>query len=154
MKRTPLRPGEPPVRKTRLRSSRTPIRARRKDPKRRRFAGRRCKPFREWVAEQRCVLRDSFGHYCLGTVQCCHVKSRGAGGSDVGNCFPGCAVAHTRQHDMGIDSFQHYYDVDLPLIAARLAQSWLSLHGESWLATPAGIEFLATHPELAEGRTE
>jgi len=56
---------------------------------------------------------------CLGLIQFCHVKSRGAGGTDEGNGVPLCTMAHDVQH-RGIKSFQERYDYDMVAHAWRL----------------------------------
>ena len=63
-------------------------------------------------------------HECFGAVQACHVKTRGAGGGDVGNLYPGCVRAHGSQHFIGIRSFQERWQINLTEIAAKLGEQW------------------------------
>jgi hypothetical protein len=57
---------------------------------------------------------------CRGSVECAHVKSKGAGGDDRGNCVPLCSRHHRHQHDLGIYTFQRRYGIDLPAVAQKL----------------------------------
>src|SRR5260221_9284965 len=74
--------------------------------------------FREWIRAQRCIIWGrryesragghvlSPPHECHTPVQCCHVKNRGTGGKDRGNCVSMCAWMHDAQHRFGMRSFQ------------------------------------------------
>ena len=74
-----------------------------------------------WRARLACDARGRFlEHRCVGRIQACHVKSRGAGGKDVGNLYPGCALAHDEQHRIGIPAFQKRWGINLAKIAAGL----------------------------------
>ena len=68
-------------------------------------------------------------HDCVGRIQACHVKSRGAGGSDVANLYPGCAAAHHEQHAIGIPAFEARWGVNLAAAAERLAVRWVDRGG-------------------------
>jgi len=68
-----------------------------------------------------CVCRRRIGH-TYGPAEAAHVKSRGAGGGEVGNLVPLCHHHHERQHRMGIKSFQAHYGVNLALEAERVRQ--------------------------------
>jgi hypothetical protein len=50
-----------------------------------------------------------------------HVKTRGAGGSDA-QIVSLCREHHSEQHDIGIDTFQAKYKIDLVAIAAEFAR--------------------------------
>lgn len=50
-----------------------------------------------------------------------HVRSRGAGGKDRGNVWPGCSLHHRLQHDLGIATFEDRYGVSLEVIASYVA---------------------------------
>jgi hypothetical protein len=64
VKRTPLRPGQPPKRKTPLKPSRKPIRARKTDPAKRAWAKHRCKPYTDWLKTQPCCITGKYtGEY-------------------------------------------------------------------------------------------
>ena len=70
-----------------------------------RFAGKRDPAYAAWVRTQPCALRGKPEHHCIGLVQACHLKSRGAGGDDFKNLYPGCKTAHAEQHQVGIRYF-------------------------------------------------
>lgn len=61
---------------------------------------------------------------CQGAVQACHVVSRGAGGANIGNLVPLCGAHHNQQHTVGIESFQRWYSIDLPLEAAKIEKDY------------------------------
>ena len=89
-----------------------------------RFKGKRNEAFREWVRGLPCALAG-----CViqrgDESHCAHVKTRGAGGGDVGNCLPLCPAHHRSQHDMGIKSFEQWQHVDLAKRAQDYAARWL-----------------------------
>lgn len=107
-----------------------------------RFGKRRDSDYAKWVREQPCILArwtewhplqipwpkgggyDMVWHGCIGRVQVCHVKSRGAGGNDRSNCFAACAGAHDEQHRIGIRSFEQRWGVDLQAEAERLDREY------------------------------
>ena len=111
---------------------------------RRRFAHRRDSKYAAWIGTLPCVLSDDFGdsghvmigcergprviwpqvHMCNPPIQVCHVKSRGAGGSDVGNVVPMCVVAHTQQHLWGTKTFQAEWGIDLKATAEALYHTY------------------------------
>jgi len=93
------------------------------------FPKRRDYAYLAWAVGDPCLLRDraiwrdnveTLVHVCLGPVQVCHVKSRGAGGADDSNVVAMCAAAHDEQHRLGIRSFQKRWDIDLKAEAASL----------------------------------
>lgn len=73
--------------------------------------------FREWIRNQPCV---ALGAACLGPVDACHVKSRGAGGADPKNLFSACRKHHAEQHTLGIKSFGAKYGFSLPRVAQQI----------------------------------
>lgn len=122
MKRSaPLKRGKPPRRKKPLPKSRKALvrRALTRKPPQPRFKKGRDKLYLEWIRGLPCICmskvspRTGLGggllHQCEGPVQACHLKSRGAGGADVGNLFPACAKAHYGQHSIGIKSWAEYW---------------------------------------------
>lgn len=59
----------------------------------------------------------------------CHVRSRGAGGSDPANGWPGCDFHHGEQHRLGIKTFEHRHRAalggrTLKHIARELWRDW------------------------------
>ena len=121
-RRTPLRQGVKGLRRTRLlRDGATPLN--RSGPLkvkgRSRFPGRRCPAYRAWIRTFPCVVPG-----CPRLTVCCHVKSQGAAGDDVGDCFPGCRAHHDEQHAHGLDTFQVQYGLDLEAISAAYGRLW------------------------------
>jgi hypothetical protein len=130
------------------RKKRAPQRiARRKAIKKRRtvkrFAKRRNQAFLAFIRSQPCILagrvmplsvptigtdrrpvfRFVFSHACDGAVQACHITSRGAGGSDEpGNCYSGCAAAHSSQHQWGIQTWATRWFGSLDNLRTRAAE--------------------------------
>jgi hypothetical protein len=101
------------------------------------FPKRRNPEYCAWIREQPCILSgrkraeipgELIGHawhptfcgFIGGPVQVCHVKTRGAGGNDLGNVLPMCAGAHDEQHCIGIPAFQKRWGINLAKIAAGL----------------------------------
>lgn len=95
MKRSPM-----PVRKTRLSSRKVSKRfSRRRDPK-----------YCAWIRGLPCVVASA--GECWGRIECDHVRTRGAGGEDRGNCWPLCTYHHGCRHLWGITSFAAFHLVD------------------------------------------
>src|SRR6266704_76396 len=71
-------------------------------------------PYREWIRAFACLLRGlDPAHRCpLGFLgsECAHVKSRGAGGNDLGNCVPLCAFHHAQQSEEHTSELQSRFD--------------------------------------------
>ena len=69
-----------------------------------------------------CLVRDGC---CFGAVEGHHVRSRGAGGTDVeghgshGNLIPLCAVHHREGHMVGWKTWQQRHGVDTQSEAER-----------------------------------
>ena len=99
-----------------LSRSTTPIKARKADKSKRRFANLRSPEYQAWIRLQFCSVKGG----CDGMTECAHVKSRGAGGADRGNCVPLCRRHHREQHTLGIQTFQYLYHIDLAAVAAAL----------------------------------
>lgn len=86
------------------------------------FAKRRVPGYKQWIVTFECIIAGK--HVCRGRVICCHVKSRGSGGDDIGNCYPGCEAAHDEQGLTGIVTFQRKYDTDLRIAAIQLGRMY------------------------------
>jgi hypothetical protein len=99
---------------------RTPLRKRNPRTKGQRFPHRRDAEYREWIRGLPCTVLDG----CSGEIQCAHVKSRGAGGDDLGNAVPLWARHHGQQHSWGIRTFEGHYRVDLGAMAQSLAEQY------------------------------
>lgn len=109
MRRTELKRRMPLTRRTRLR----PVnRERRLERYAAAFGDRG-----ELVRAMPCIC---LGNECHGPIEAAHTKSRGAGGSRR-DMVPLCARHHRRQHDRGIQTFEHETGVDLRAAAARIA---------------------------------
>lgn len=117
MKRTRL------ARRTGLKGGRVPAKrdARLRARGRSRFPKRRCPDYVAWIATLPCLLGNQA---CFGSVVAAHVKTRGAGGDDVGNALPLCRDHHDEQHRIGIQTFQARYGLDLAAEAKRLGDLW------------------------------
>jgi hypothetical protein len=122
VKRTPLKRGKPPQRKTR-------VKARNAKRGGSRFPKRRDPAYCEWVRGFACCVRA-----CLtgARMECAHVKSRGAGGGDIGNCVPLCFSHHDQQHRLGIKTFQATHSVDLAAIARNLGERYTPTEAAEW----------------------
>jgi hypothetical protein len=90
-------------------------------------------PYREFIRGLSCSADESFLPWfcrhlgsidCKGAVECAHVKTRGAGGKDRGNCVPLCTAHHRQQHDVGIKTFAEWYDLDLADMARELERQY------------------------------
>ena len=70
-----------------------------------------------WVRSHQCVVLGCKD----GPIQFAHVKSRGAGGGDwYGVAL--CLGHHREQHDIGIETFQRKYGIDLYELAAEFTR--------------------------------
>lgn len=132
MKKTPrgwnstLKSGKPPKR-------RTPLRTRGRS----RFRGRKNEAFRVWIRGLPCVVQTHRAipiWFCGGPVECAHVRSKGAGGADEGNCIPCCAQHHRwsrhSMHVAGNKTFEHGLTQPLAEIAQSLAARWRAETGD------------------------
>lgn len=127
MKRTPLPPRKKPLKRG------GPIKAKGKS----RFPKRRCPEYIAWIREQQCALTDLWRladglgkvHWChprperLGTEPA-HIKTQGAGGSDLWNTVPLCPAAHDEQEGHTTE-FEARYGVDLTALAADYTRRYL-----------------------------
>lgn len=66
----------------------------------------------------------------LAIIEACHIRTRGAGGPDVGNTVPMEFSQHRAQHKRGIKTFQRERGIDLQAVADELAVRWRALHPE------------------------
>lgn len=111
----------------------TPLKAKGKS----RFPKRRNPEYLAWIRTLPCcvwhvrtgdrvpiVIGDSIPETWVARIEAAHVKSRGAGGWDVGNTVPLDMLLHTEQHRIGIKSFEAKYGVDLSAIAQQLATQY------------------------------
>ena len=126
-------PNDGPRRPTNGLTRRTPMRKRNAKRKGHRFPKHVNEAYREYIRGLSCEA-DEVGFPwwarrggsvdCDGPIHPAHVKSRGAGGPDIGNIVPLCARHHHQQHSVGIKTFQAIYDLDLAKIAAKLALAY------------------------------
>ncbi len=72
-----------------------------------RFKQGRAKDFLKWIRTLPCAVGVSL--LCDGPIEAAHVRSRGAGGADIGNVIPLCSEHHRAQHGSGIQSFAQFY---------------------------------------------
>ena len=91
-----------------------------------RFPKRRNPEYRAFIRTFPCVVEG-----CEGQVECCHVRTRGAGGEDEGGTFPCCRKHHSLQHSMGVRSFQERFGLDLWAIAGAYAEGWVQGEGRA-----------------------
>jgi hypothetical protein len=82
-----------------------------------RFPHRRNPAFVTWIRTQECVI-------CGAPAEPAHVKTRGAGGDDLGNICPLCHRDHMEQHAIGIKSFARKYGIDLAQVAAAYGEAY------------------------------
>lgn len=86
--------------------------------------------FLDWISRQRyCVTcggigvyHEEFGEYLLNPS---HIRSRGAGGQDVGNVIPQCAKCHARWHNGNLAQSRH----ELQDMASIIGEIWLQIAG-------------------------
>ena len=74
----------------------------------------------EWVRTFPCVICLKHGLTQTSKTQACHVKSRGAGGVDRGNCYPGCGAHHDEQGSKGFRHMERKYGMNLANVALQL----------------------------------
>lgn len=95
-----------------------------------RFPKRRQPAFMAWFGEQKfpCVAAASpvqqMGK-CAGVVERAHLKSRGAGGEDVGNVIPACGHHHRMLHRIGQRMFEFQIERKLKPIARKIGSAFL-----------------------------
>lgn len=66
-------------------------------------------PYVRFVHEWPCAISHCYPAY---PVHAHHVKTRGAGGSDM-TCIPLCPMHHQMIHTIGIRSFEKKFEIDL-----------------------------------------
>lgn len=112
--------------------------ARKSDPKKRRFSKLRDPEYVAWIRTLPCTNAGRAEYYDAWVaagrpadnsddrriIEAAHVRSRGAGGADVGNTVPLCRICHREQHRIGIKSFEAKYGVDLKALALELANRY------------------------------
>lgn len=137
MKRTPLKPGKPLVRKTPLRpggplksclsrvkgwvkKALKPVNRARKALAHEEQYGP--PDFGDFIRGSGCVVARATGtrEGCLGPVQHCHRRSRGSGGLWRGNSFGACVGHHAEEHTKGQKTFEATYGLDLDDECKRL----------------------------------
>jgi hypothetical protein len=74
-----------------------------------------------WIRQQPCDLTG------VTPADPHHVKTRGAGGDDVGNVIPLAHHLHEECHRIGILSFQRKRNVCLYSRARKYGQRWLAI---------------------------
>lgn len=75
-----------------------------------RFPQRRQPEYVTWFNAQKypCVAQGSpVAYLCSVTLENMHLRSRGAGGQDVGNLVKGCNYHHRRLHSIGQKRFEY-----------------------------------------------
>lgn len=67
-----------------------------------------------------CVACLVTGRKQQSRTQADHLKTRGAGGKEVGNLIPHCAFHHDERHRVGIETYQAAYHLDLAVCAEQV----------------------------------
>jgi len=85
-------------------------------------------PFLAYVRTQPCACK---GRSCIGGMEAHHLRTAENSGTsikpkDLGSVVSLCLGHHREYHAIGRDTFAAKYNVDLPLIAARLAMIYLA----------------------------
>ena len=82
--------------------------------------------FGDFVRSRGCVVARQMGSVagCLGPMQHCHRKSRAAGGKWRDNSFCACLAHHAEEHNMGQETFERAYGLDLDLEACVVTHQW------------------------------
>ena len=92
-----------------------------------RFAAHRSAKYLAFIRHQPCLLyrrtRCQEGPGATPT-EACHVRTRGAGGNDLGNLWPGCVRHHQEQHAIGIRSFEKRYAIKLYWVGKLYLQEY------------------------------
>lgn len=74
----------------------------------------------EYIRSFPCVICLKHGLNQKSRTQACHVKSRGAGGIDRGNTYPGCGEHHDEQGMKGFRHMEKKYGMNLANVALQL----------------------------------
>ncbi len=121
-------PHASPVKRSPVKRSRKPIPKVNKKRGGHRFPKNVDEPFKEWMrANFRCLIAGHDPKIACPLVepaQVAHIKSRGAGGKDVGETVPLCAHHHLEQHRIGVKSFAEKYGLDLKAAARWYAEQY------------------------------
>ncbi len=108
----------------------------RKQNSRKADADRRFPSHLKWLRGRRCVLDGHSLHQCDGRIEAAHFD--GAGGKGMGikvadyHAFPACTVAHAELHNIGQDSWQAKYRINLEKTVRAFAK--YSPHRHLWEA--------------------
>jgi len=93
-------------------------------PEYRKFVGKIrcvvCQHARNVDAEGNTVIEINYEPELIRVADAHHMVSRGAGGADAENVVPLCRVHHSEFHQMGVNTFQLHYNVDLRFIARAI----------------------------------
>ena len=76
----------------------------------------------DFVKQQTCCV-----HPRKKGIQAHHLKTRGAGGDDL-DCIPLCYDCHYKIHQLGIESFQARYNINLHKARADLLAQWIRMN--------------------------
>lgn len=74
----------------------------------------------KFIGSLPCAACTKAGRAQTSRTEACHVKSRGAGGVDVGNTIPLCHECHMNQHTWGIKTFQRRSRLNMADLALQL----------------------------------
>lgn len=88
------------------------------------FARGRNPEYLAYVRTFPCAICLAHGLKQETRTQACHIKSRGAGGGDVANVWPGCEAHHLEQHLRGYSHMVKKYQVHLDRVALRLGEQY------------------------------
>lgn len=125
-----LRPApKPPKREKRARKPLRRSRMKCRGPRTRKSGGHlfthgRSPEYLAYVRTFPCAVCMANGLEQETRTQACHVRSRGAGGGDVGNVWPGCEAHHMEQHAKGFAHMTRKYHVHLDRVAVRLGEQY------------------------------
>ncbi len=83
-----------------------------------------------WLKRQPCLCLGRRDHRCLGAIEVAHTENGGMGRkADANTTVPLCNAAHHLLHEIGVQSFQTCYGLDLKAEAVRIAAAWLAERG-------------------------
>lgn len=82
-----------------------------------------------YVGTLPCVACESVGLIQRSRSQADHIRSRGAGGKEVGNLWPLCAKHHDERHIKGLRRFAYEYDVIPQAEGAFVEAAYLEFTG-------------------------
>lgn len=84
--------------------------------------------FLDWITWHLCLSCHGFEKSVrsmvpeVPRVDPAHIKTRGAGGMDIGNVIPLCRAHHQEQHKIGVKTFGKKYGFDLKQMAEEYAR--------------------------------